>query len=225
MSESSPTYETTILQRNPGNHLNSFTKPQKTSRNPCIQSKSNLRLLRLLNCSYSLAGYWNHGMAALPYHGQYVFPLSSFSDEYLLMKRPMIHSQEWRLNRRDTRDPNNQHPRCIHICILYLDIYNHHRHIYTYIYIHQSVPIWTWRILYSMDMMTLHKELMTSWGDASILLKTQGISSRKPKTIHFGFDLFQHAKYFADHFYINLPLYQLIAIKWLIKVESIIHPI
>ena len=62
-----------------------------------------------------------------------------------------------------------------HICNLYLDIYNNHIHI------KQSVPIWTWSILYSMDMMTLHKELMTSWGDASILLKTQGISSRKPK--------------------------------------------
>lgn len=62
-----------------------------------------------------------------------------------------------------------------HICNLYLDIYNNHIHI------KQSVPIWTWSILYSMDMMTLHKELTTSWGDASILLKTQGISSRKPK--------------------------------------------
>ena len=70
-------------------------------------------------------------------------------------------SQEWRLNGKDTNDPNNQQPRCIHIRNLYIYIYVY-KYIHTwYTNLYQSEPEWS----YSTDMMTSQKELLTSWGD------------------------------------------------------------
>ena len=127
------------------------------------------------------------------------------------MKLPVIYSQEWRLNRKDTKDPNDQQRRCIHICNLYIYI-----SIYTYM-IYQSEPEWS----YSMDMMTSQNscwllEVMAEQS-ASICLKTNEEtpyvntwSCWRPKELHqekstrstLDLILFNMQSTLADHFHI-----------------------